>query len=193
MNLAFAHSGFPVADEIINAADMAAGFDRLATSIQPLVDRSNCILLGIMLGGLYPLLRLADRLHGDFLLDYCHATRYAGGISGADLEWREKPHLDFAGQTVVIVDDIYDEGLTLQAVAGFCRELGALQVVTAVMVVKQRPRAAGIPAPDFTTGLVVPDRYVFGCGMDLYGRWRHLPAIYALTDEPHADAGGASG
>jgi hypoxanthine phosphoribosyltransferase len=29
-------------------------------------------------------------------------------------------------------------------------------------------------------GLRVPDRYVFGCGMDIYGWWRNLPAIYAL-------------
>jgi len=30
--------------------------------------------------------------------------------------------------------------------------------------------------------LIVPDRYVFGCGMDVHNRWRHLTAIYALAD-----------
>jgi hypoxanthine phosphoribosyltransferase len=175
--------GFPVADEIVTATDLATGFDRLAQAVQPLVDRGDCILLAVMTGGFYPLIRLADRLHGDFLIDYCHATRYAGATEGGMLDWRELPHLNLAGRTVILVDDIYDAGITLQAVAGYCREAGAVQVSTAVMVVKDRQRAADMPAPDFTTGLRVPDRYVFGCGMDVYGRWRHLPAIYALADQ----------
>lgn len=177
--------GFPAADEIVTAADMAAGFDRLASGIQPLIDGGNCILLGVMTGGLYPLMRLADRLHGDFLLDYCHATRYAGGTKGGGLQWRETPHLRLENHTVVVIDDIYDEGLTLQAVADYCREAGARRVATAVMVVKERPPVPGVAPPDFTTGLTVPDRYVFGCGMDVYGRWRHLPAIYALQELPN--------
>jgi hypoxanthine phosphoribosyltransferase len=176
--------GFPDAEEIISATDIAKGFDRLASGIQALVDNGNCILLGVMTGGLYPLIRLADRLQGDFLIDYCHATRYVGETRGGRLQWLETPHLSMANQTVVIVDDIFDEGLTLQAVADYCRQAGAFRVATAVMLVKERQSVADIAAPDFTTGLTVPDRYVFGCGMDIYGRWRHLPAIYALQELP---------
>jgi hypoxanthine phosphoribosyltransferase len=55
-------------------------------------------------------------------------------------------------------------------------------VATAVMVIKDRSRNPAIPLPDFDTGMRVPDVYVFGCGMDLYERWRHLPAIYGLRD-----------
>jgi hypoxanthine phosphoribosyltransferase len=176
----------PDAEEIISATDVAKGFDRLASGIQPLVDSGNCILLGVMTGGLYPLMRLADRLQGDFLIDYCHATRYMGEARGGRLQWLETPHLSLVNQTVIIVDDIFDEGLTLQAVADYCRQAGAFRVATAVMLVKQRQSVADIAAPDFTTGLTVPDRYVFGCGMDIYGRWRHLPAIYALQELPRA-------
>lgn len=186
MNAA-ALAGFPAAEEMVTATEMALGFDRLACAIQPVVDGGNCILLAVMTGGLYPLVRLADRLHGDFLMDYCHATRYAGGTKGGGLQWLETPHLSLANHTVIIVDDIYDEGLTLQAVADYCRQAGASRVATAVMVVKERQPAAGVSPPDFTTGLTVPDRYVFGCGMDVYGRWRHLPAIYALQDLPNAE------
>jgi len=173
---------FPVADIVLDRAEMEAGFDHLAKSIQPLIDLRDCILLAVMTGGLYPVVRLADRLQGDFVIDYCHATRYAGSTAGSLLEWREHPHLALSGKTVIVVDDIYDEGITLQAVAEYCRDAGAQRVATAVMVVKDRPRVANIAPPDYTTGLTVPDRYVFGCGMDLYGRWRHLPAIYALRD-----------
>jgi hypoxanthine phosphoribosyltransferase len=175
---------FPQADEIASAAQMALGFDRLASSIQPLIDEGSCVLLGIMTGGLYPLVRLADRLVGDFVIDYCHATRYEGGTEGKILQWLEQPHADLKGLTVIVIDDIFDAGITLQAVADFCREAGARRVATAAMVVKDRPRSEAMPLPDFDTGLTVPDRYVFGCGMDFAGRWRHLPAIYALRADP---------
>ena len=95
--------------------------------------------------------------------------------------WLEQPHADIAGRTIIVIDDIFDEGTTLRAVAEHCRQGGAAQVFTAVMLVKDRQRNPDIPLPDYVTGLTVPDRYVFGCGMDLYGRWRHLTAVYALT------------
>jgi len=175
-------TGLPDADELISAAAIAAGFDHLAASVQPLIDASDCLLLGVLNGAMFPMVHLAERLNGDFLMDYCHATRYRGEQVGAVLEWREKPHFDFAGRTVVVVDDIFDEGTTLHAVAQYCRDAGAAQVVTAVMVIKERSRDSALALPDFDAGLTVPDVYVFGCGMDLNERWRHLPAIYGLRD-----------
>ena len=173
---------FPDADELISSVAIAAGFDQLASRLQPLIDQADCLLLGVLNGGMFPMVHLAERLNGDFLMDYCHATRYRGGKEGAALEWREEPHFDFAGRTVVVVDDIFDEGATLQAVAQYCRDAGAAKVVTAVMVIKDRSRDPALALPDLDTGLRVPDVYVFGCGMDLNERWRHLPAIYGLRD-----------
>jgi hypoxanthine phosphoribosyltransferase len=171
---------FPDADELISAARIAAGFDQLAARLQPLISQGDCVLLGVLNGGMFPLVHIAERLNGDFLIDYCHATRYRGAIEGAALEWRAEPHFELAGRTVIIVDDIFDEGSTLQAIARYCHDAGAARVVTAVMVIKERNRDPGMPWPDFDTGLRVPDVYVFGCGMDLYERWRHVPAIYGL-------------
>jgi len=171
---------FPDADEIVSSELVEAGFDRLAASLQPKIDTDNCILLGVLNGGLFALVRLADRLQGDFQIDYCHATRYEGGLTGQGLEWVSHPQLPVAGRNIIVVDDIFDEGLTMQAVAEQCRMDGAARVETAVMAIKDRARAENIPEPDYSTGIHVPDRYVFGCGMDLHEHWRHLPAIYAL-------------
>ena len=173
--------GLADADEILSRGEIDAGFDSLAAHLQPIIEAADCVLLGILNGGMFPLVHLAERLHGDFLIDYCHATRYAGGTEGRVLTWLEQPHADIAGRTIIVIDDIFDEGTTLRAVAEHCRQGGAAQVFTAVMLVKDRQRNPDIPLPDYVTGLTVPDRYVFGCGMDLYGRWRHLTAVYALT------------
>jgi hypoxanthine phosphoribosyltransferase len=79
---------------------------------------------------------------------------------------------------VLLLDDILDAGVTLAAVRDACLALGAAQVKVAVLTEKDLGQAKPIEA-DYV-GLVVPDRYVFGCGMDVYGWWRNLPAIYAL-------------
>jgi len=80
---------------------------------------------------------------------------------------------------VLIVDDILDEGVTLRAVADYCRDAGAREVRVAVLVQKLHDRNQVGVRPDFK-GLDVPDRYVFGCGMDYREYFRNLTAIYAL-------------
>lgn len=169
------------AELVADAETVDRALARLAAALQPLVDAGDCVLLAVMVGGMIPAVRLAGLLRGDFLLDYCHVTRYRGGRRGGEPAWLQPPGATLQARTVIVVDDIYDEGVTLAYVAAECRRLGAARVVTAVLA---RKRLAGParPGPDHA-GLDVPDRYVFGCGMDLEHRWRHLRGIYAAAEE----------
>ena len=165
--------------EVASEAEVDAAVDRMARSLQDTIASADCVLIGIMLGGLVPLARLAQRLNGDFLLDYCQVSRYRGGTRGGEIEWLRAPRENVSGRTVVLVDDIYDEGVTLDFVTEACFQQGAAQVVRAVLVRKKHDRVVGTRPPD-VVGLEVDDRYVFGCGMDYRHRWRHLRSIYAL-------------
>lgn len=170
------------AKEVVDAASVTHALDRLAGRLQAEIDAGDCVLLVVMMGGLVPGARLLQRLTGDFEIDYCHVTRYAGQQKGGEPVWLQPPRRELAGRNVLVIDDIYDEGITLDYVVASCRELGAARVLTAVLATKRHSRAEGHRPPDIA-GLQVPDRYVFGCGMDLEHRWRHLPAIYALPEE----------
>jgi hypoxanthine phosphoribosyltransferase len=172
----------PDAEALVGADEVQAALAQMAAPLQAEIDAGNCVLLVVMLGGLVPGAWLLQRLHGDFELDYCHVTRYAGRQRGGEPRWLQPPRARLADRTVLIVDDIFDEGITLDYVVEACRELGAARVLTAVLVEKRHARAVARRTPDIV-GLSVPDRYVFGCGMDLERRWRHLPAIYALAEE----------
>jgi len=174
--------GFPPAVVVATAVDVQCAYDRLAVELQAVIETGDCILLGIMLGGLLPTARLATMLYGDFQLDYCQLSRYRGGERGGEAEWLRAPGLDLRGRTVLLVDDIFDEGVTLEHVTRACREMGAGNIIGTVLVRKRHERVATALRPDHV-GLEVDDRYVFGCGMDYRGRWRHLPEIWALTDE----------
>ena len=113
--------------------------------------------------------------------DYLHVSRYRGKTQGGAVEWRVLPGKSVSGRTVLVIDDILDEGETLFAVRQKLVEMGAARVHTAVLADKEIQRAKPIQA-DFV-GLKVPNRFVFGCGMDAYGLWRNLPEIRALKEE----------
>lgn len=163
---------------------------RLAASIQPHIDQGPCLLLGVLVGGVVPLVHVAERLRGDFLIDYCHLTRYAGKTKGGEIQWVQRPRQALRGRTVILVDDIFDEGHTLAELRAYCLGEGAARVLVAVLARKRHPRPVVGPPPDFV-GVEVGDDYVFGCGMDYRERWRHLDAIYALSPSVPAAAGTA--
>jgi hypoxanthine phosphoribosyltransferase len=128
----------------------------------------------VFAGQLLPMLRFPI----DF--DYVHASRYGVGTRGTGIEWRVSPPSLVKGRAVLVVDDILDHGETMAAIRLRLLELGAASVHCAVLVEKQLDIKKPIQA-DFV-GLRIPDRFVFGCGMDAKGFWRNLPEIRAMKE-----------
>ncbi len=172
-------SALSKADRLYSPAEVEAAFDSMASAISLVVAERAPLVLAVMTGGLIPAGKLLARLTFPLELDYVHVTRYRGELEGRDVEWRGYPSASIAGRVVLVVDDILDEGFTLAAVIEHCRGEGASAVFSAVLVDKQHERTRRVPEADFT-GLRVPDRYVFGSGMDYRGYYRNLPGIYAV-------------
>ena len=168
------------ADLVWSEADVDAAYARLARDISSVLGESAPLIIPVMMGGMIPASRILSQLEFPVEVDYVHATRYRGDVQGRTLEWIAHPASDFKGRSVLVVDDILDEGVTLAAIIGHCRELGAREIYCAVLVDKQIGRPRVYSRADFT-GLEVDDRYVFGCGMDYQGYFRNLPGIYALN------------
>jgi len=171
------------ADCLATPEQVDAALTRMATAITSELDGQNPLLYSIMNGGLVIAGRLLPRLNFPLELAYLHATRYGHQLHGdTRLDWRMPPSQDPRGRTVLVIDDILDEGYTLQAICQHLADLGAKRVLSAVLVHKDHPRKArpGMRA-DFT-GLDIADRFLFGCGMDYKGYWRNAPGIHALKD-----------
>ncbi|MDX9740154.1 MAG: hypoxanthine-guanine phosphoribosyltransferase [Gammaproteobacteria bacterium] len=169
------------ADRLYDQEALEAAMDRMAEEItHELADRDPLVIT-IMHGGLVPAGMLLPRLRFPLQTDYLHATRYDGKTRGGELRWVAKPTRSLRGRTVLLVDDIYDEGHTLAAIVRECVAAGAQRVYSAVLLDKQHDRKADY-RPDFI-GLPVADRYVFGMGMDYCEYLRNLPGIYAVRDE----------
>ena len=169
------------AECIHDAAAVQHILDRMAADITAAMADSLPIILCVMNGGIIMTGHLLTRLTFPLEIDYLQATRYQGETRGEEVAWLCRPRLSLAGRTVLVVDDILDEGLTLAAILDYCSEQGARAVYSAVLVEKMHERKAGGLRADFV-GLQVEDRYVFGYGMDYHGYLRNVKGIYAVAD-----------
>jgi hypoxanthine phosphoribosyltransferase len=169
------------ADLIHSAETVALAVSKVASQISDALREQNPLLLCVMNGGVPFAGQLMTQLAFPLDFDHVHATRYGADITGGALSWRSEPSTPVSGRTVLLVDDILDQGLTLAAIRERLLQRGAKACYTAVLADKpsghQKPIAA-----DFVA-LSVPDRFLFGYGMDVRGAWRNLPAIYAMREE----------
>ncbi|HJV24888.1 MAG TPA: hypoxanthine-guanine phosphoribosyltransferase [Aromatoleum sp.] len=168
------------ADCIADAAVVEAALKHMAADITAQFADRNPLIYVVMNGGMILAGQLLPRLPFPLEVAYLHATRYGHALKGTDLDWRMRPTQDLRGRTVLVLDDILDEGHTLLAILDYLKNEGAADVRSAVLTHKIHDRKAypGMRA-DFT-GLDVPDRFLFGCGMDYKGYWRNAPGIYAV-------------
>ena len=164
-----------------DAAAVHSVLDQMAVDISAALADSMPVVLCVMNGGIVMTGHLLTRLTFPLQIDYLHATRYQDTTRGETVEWLREPRLSLQGRTVLVIDDILDEGNTLADVQQYCRQSGAVRIMSAVLIKKRHNRLITGVAADFI-GLEVNDHYVFGFGMDYKGYLRNLNGIFALTD-----------
>jgi hypoxanthine phosphoribosyltransferase len=175
-----AHEALDTAERLFSLQQVEDALDAMALRIADKIGKTDPLVLAVMNGGLIPAARLLSRFDFPLRQDYVHATRYRNNTRGQALTWVRKPVVPMRGRTVLIIDDILDEGYTLEALVKACQEMGASSVFTALLCEKIHDRGCDIQG-DFIA-LQVPDRYVFGYGMDYKGYLRNAPGIFAIAN-----------
>jgi hypoxanthine phosphoribosyltransferase len=169
------------ADCLADQATVDAALDAMAERVGASLRDKDPLVLSVVTGGIVVAGLLLPRLDFPLRLDYVHATRYRGALAGADLHWRHRPADAVRGEHVLVVDDIFDQGHTMEAIVAACREDGAASVTAAVLALKEGAAETDY-RPD-VVGLRLPDRYVMGYGLDYKRYFRNLPGIYAAAAE----------
>ena len=169
------------ADLIHDRTRLDAAIAAMGKAIDATLAGEVPVYLSVMHGGLIFAGALALAITGDLEFDYVHATRYRGATQGRELHWIKEPQANLRDRTVLLADDILDEGYTLRAIREHCLAQGARRVLIAVLCEKRHGRTVPGIRADFV-GVEVPDRYVFGFGMDYHEQGRNLPGINALKD-----------
>ncbi len=166
------------AELLCDEAEVRAAIARLASEITASLKDRYPLVLAVMGGSIFFAGNLLPQLRFPLEFDTIHASRYGKATSGGEIVWTVEPGENVRSRCVVVLDDILDGGETLAAIRDRVRSLGAAEFYSAVLIDKDIGRNKPI-VPDFI-GLRLPNRYVFGCGMDVSGAWRNLPAIYAV-------------
>lgn len=180
------------ARDLIKNAELLFDQDTVQASITRMADVLNTrfnaadskefpLVLGVMGGAVVFTGNLLPQLSFPLEFDYIHVSRYGDDDKGGEVVWKVIPRSNVAGRTVIVLDDILDEGETLAHVKLRLLDMGASEVILAVFadkaIGKKKPVQADI------VGLVIPNRFVVGFGMDAYGYWRNLPGLWAIKPE----------
>jgi len=168
------------ADLLVNEQQIAVAITQIAEKINSVLADRNPLVLCVMNGGLVFTGQLLPQLTIALTLDSINASRYHNQTSGSTIEWINTPRTPIKGRTVLIVDDILDEGITLAAIYEHCLAHGATSIYSAVLVNKLLGHSKAIFA-DFI-GINLENRYLFGYGMDYKGYLRNAPGIYACKE-----------
>lgn len=167
------------AERLYGPQEVEQAIERVAAAVTARLGASNPLVLTVLNGGVIFAGHLLARLDFPLELDSLRASRYGGATRGSHIQWLVEPKTPLEGRSVLVVDDVLDEGITLAEILDWCRSRGARDVLSAVLVEKELGRPKPCSA-DFV-GLKTDDRYQFGYGMDYKGYWRNAPGIFAVN------------
>ena len=180
MNIQRARDILQQAELLCPAEMVQAALHKVAQEINAALSEAHPLVLSVMGGAVVFSGQLLPLLTFPLDFDYVHVSRYGNARHGGAMHWKVAPHESVRGRVVLLVDDILDEGHTLSVLRERVLELGADKCYSAVFADKLHGRKKPIRA-DFV-GMELPNRFVFGYGMDIEGAWRNLPAIYAVKE-----------
>ena len=173
------------AEEIFDADTVKAAVARVAGTLNERFgtpeDEAFPLVLGVMGGAVVFTGQLLTQLDFPLEFDYIHVTRYGDDDKGGQVVWKVIPRSNVEGRTIIVVDDILDEGETLAHVKQRLLDMGAAEVILAVFADKDLKKAKPVQAD--IVGLTIPNKFVVGFGMDVYGYWRNLPGLWAIREE----------
>ncbi len=169
------------AECVVSAEEVSAALDRQASRVEASLPADRPVVAVVLMnGGMYPAVQLTRRMRRPMSFEYIHATRYRERKTGGGIDWVHVPGPErLHDRHVLLIDDIFDEGYTMEAVRERLLADGVASLTTVVLALKRHERGLGRDCVD-DHALEVPDRYVFGCGMDLHGYWRQLDEIWAV-------------
>ena len=151
----------------------------IAKAVSKKLGDTNPIVMPVMIGGLITAGQLIPKLNFPLEVDYIHATRYSSSTQGGKLVWLKKPDKSLLDRTILLIDDILDEGITLSEIITYCYSNGAKNVLTFVLVKKELENRKLKRDIDFV-GTTVPNVYVFGQGMDYCEYYRNINTVSSV-------------
>ena len=156
--------------------------DEIAAQISHDYRERELTVIAVLNGSLIFMADLLRRIPLPLKLDCLSVASYHGGEkSSGEVVFKQILLPDVAGRHILILDDILDSGLTLNAIRRRLEEARPLSIKVCVLLEKRVVRAAPVEA-DYI-GFEIGDEFVVGYGLDYMERYRNLPCIGVLRND----------
>ncbi len=170
--------GARVVQVLLDEEKLRIGVDQMANQILNRYGDQPLTIVAIMTGSLMLLADLSRRLTMPVRVSLIQASSYRGGTQSGELWIRDDMMLDVSDRNVLVLDDIFDTGKTLQAVLSCVEQMQPKTLASAVLLHKQGRQVVRLQ-PDFV-GFHIPDEFVVGYGLDYRDLYRNLPYLAVL-------------
>ena len=164
---------------LYSSREIHLAIKNIAEEINRDIQSDVLYVLTVMNGGLYFSAHLIPLLKHIIYHDYIHATRYGNKAHGGLLHWIKEPEDIIKGKNILIIDDILDEGITLLEIISKCKKMGAHNIFYTALFNKLTDKEKSI-LPSYHV-LNVPNKFVFGFGLDYKGFGRSLPDLHIIN------------
>jgi hypoxanthine phosphoribosyltransferase len=167
---------------LFDEATILARLDQIAEKIVADYRDRELTVIAVLNGSLIFMADLLRRIPLPLKLDCLSVASYHGGTkSSGEVVFKQVTLPDVEGRHILILDDILDSGLTLNAIRRKLEEAKPRSVRICVLLEKQIERAAPVQA-DYV-GFEIGNEFVVGYGLDYMERYRNLPCIGVLRND----------
>ena len=161
---------------LIDEKQIDADVERLAAQINLDYEGKDLLLVGLLKGSFVFLSDLMKKITLPCSVDFMVVSSYgAATVSSGKVNMKKDLSEDIRGKDVLIVEDIIDSGITLNAVMDILkgREPASLKLCSLLSKPSRRVQEVQI---DYL-GREIPDEFVIGYGLDYNEKYRNLPFI----------------
>jgi len=166
---------------LVSREEIKAKTEELAKRITEDYRGKDLLLVGVLKGGFMFLADLARAIDLPLSIDFISVSSYANStVSSGVVRILKDIDYDITGKHVLIVEDIIDSGLTLT----YLKELFKAKHCASVKVctILDKPSRRKVDLEVDYQGIIIPDKFVIGYGLDYQEKYRNLPDVCVIED-----------
>lgn len=166
---------------LVSEEELKETVKRLGRQITEDYKDKNLLLVSILKGAIVFMSDLLREVKCDCVIDFMAVSSYSGNKTTGVVKFKKDLDINPEGKDILIVEDILDSGITLNYLKGVLEDRNAASIKVCALLDKPGNRRVDIKA-DYS-GIVIPDEFVVGYGLDYNENYRNLPYVGILSPE----------